>query len=383
MNPETLNVYANNHFGPALSFVLVAALDLFVLGLVLFCVRELARARRAVRAAEGAFDPHAPLVDRTRFVAGTVAFARDEKLAVRVSIEQHGSEQSTRNGTSHQWREVSRHTVARPFYIVHSSGARVRVTAGDADLVLVDQLDKREWTERTRRVRRAELSEGERVVAEGLLQRGHDPEAVAGEGYRGAPVGWSLGPLAGKLHLSTEGLARRHALRARAFTKALIALPLLAACALAPTAGYQVRALMGQDTEATFIGRSFWTTRTNKGGIVEHFAVSYMFERDGETVQDRVEVDNSDYFALPDATRGVYSDGHRVWVRAVRSFPSMNSLGRGATVHGGWWALSAGMCLLLLGWVLQKHQYRRWYERPLNDSGSGALPPPTGERLAP
>ncbi|MBL8678148.1 MAG: hypothetical protein JNK05_03240 [Myxococcales bacterium] len=372
---ETINVYADNHLAPGLTRLALLALDTTLLALWFYCLVQLLLARSAARAANAAHDPATPLEEGARFVAGTVELARHERIAVRVTIKQVGVEHHGSKGSvNHRWTETSRDTEARPFYLRHASGARVRVEPANSQVLLVDALDQEHWTSTHTRQRRAVLSAGERAIVEGELVRGPDPEA-SGEGYRGSAAGWVLRPRDGAVNISAEDLGRRHTLRGRAFFKALFIVPVLGALALLPTLTAHARLVAGQDTLADYVQRATWTTRNNKGHVTHHYAARFALRDTGET--HTIEVDRSDYESLPDS-RGFNEEGPQtIWVRRVPSMPVALCLGAGATLSAWLLALSA----LGLGgvgyFVWKRHTYRRWYERTLVESHSGHLPEPS------
>lgn len=372
---ETINVYADNHLSPALTRVALLVLDLSFVGFWFFCLIQMLRARAASVAANAAHDRNEPLREGARFVAGEVELAQNEPLAVRVTITQTGTEQhGSKGGVNHRWTETDRETEVRPFYIRHASGARIRVEPGAYEVLLVDALDEEHWTHRHARKRRATLSAGESAIVEGELVRGHDPEA-SGEGYRGSSAGWVLRPRDGVVHISTEDLGRRHSLRARAFAIALFVLPFFALAAQLPTITAHARMFAGHDEQAHYVQRANWTTRNNKGRTIYHYAVRYAPRDTGVT--DTVEIDSDDYHGLPDG-RGLTDDGPRtIWVRRVPAMPFATNIGAGVTVNA-WLLVLSAMATAGVGyWVWKRHAYRRWYERALEEGGSGSLPTPS------
>jgi hypothetical protein len=368
---EPLNVYTNNHFDPALATVAIALLLLSALALWLFCLAQWRLAKRAAEDAKANFALQSALRDGARFVSGRVEYAEGEKIAVRVTVTQHGVEHRGKS-TSHTWTETDRTVEKRPFYLRLDNGERVRIDPVDAEVVLVDKLDKEHWVSKFERVRRAELDVGERAYAEGILRQKHDPES-AGAGYRGAGTGWVLAPLAGKIHVSTEGVAKRHVLRGRAFFRALFVLPLLMAGALVPVTPFFVREVQGADTIATYQGKRHYVTRNSKGQTQDHWVADYRIDAESG---GSCEVDRSDY----DGVLSTPADGsaRRIWVRWVGTESAFNAIGRGNTVHFGWWCASVALMLCVGGWVGQRHWYRRWYERKLNENSGGPLPEPSG-----
>jgi hypothetical protein len=387
MTPEALTVQQGMHLSPGASGLVTFALFALSLGMALFVLREFLRARAAARQA-AAIDAAGPLREHAMFVSGKVALAEGQRIAVRVTVKQRGMEHRNQKGhTRWVWEECLRDTEVKPFYIVHASGARVRVDAQGGEVHLVDALDQRHWVDRNERHLRAELTPGEHVVAEGILRRGHDPEHAGGEGYRDASQGWVLGPLSGRLHLSSEDLSRRHALRARAFGRTLAWLPFALALCLAPLGPYLLRAWFGERVAAAYLGRHHWTTVSNKGQTSHHYAFSYRIdapieERDASE-RGQLRVGERDYrLILPERTSYAVTGEPRIWVRRVRGYPMLTAAGPRSTVHALGALLSSAL-LFAVGYQIRKrHVYRRWYERDLHENGTGRLADPSGERFA-
>ncbi len=253
----TYEIFEASQISPPWALVFVVGLDLAALALVIFCIVEIRKAKRAAAAAASAVNPGVALFEGARFVAGKVELAQGEPSAVRVTVTQKGTERAPKGIWSHCWTETARETSARPFYLVHESGARIRVEP-PLDVMLVDGLDQKEWLERTERRLRAELAPGELAVVEGFLQRGEDPEAADGKvGYRqAARQGWIMKPIRrGKMHISTEALSRRHLLRARAFRYALAWMIAAALGGQVPLRTYYLRVFFGKDVEAEYTGK--------------------------------------------------------------------------------------------------------------------------------
>jgi hypothetical protein len=92
-----------------------------------------------------------------------------------------------------------------------------------------------------------------------------------------------------------------------------------------------------------------------------------------------VEVDESDYDrALPEHDVATSDVRRTIWVRTVEGSPRLTTVGRGSTVHFGWWCSSAALVCSVCGWVAKKHWHKRWYERSLDESGNGVMPEPNG-----
>jgi len=377
MNPNILLVYENNHIDPSLSHVFVILLNVGFWLLAAFCLRKMMQSRRKAREAKLLEDAHAPLALGNRFVSGTVELARGEARAIDVTITQSGRQQKTKNGHSHSFTEVHRETRARPFYLRHASGARIRVEP-PRDVLLVDELDQFEWHERNTRRRRAELVPGEWAVVEGVLEEGSDPEADPSPvGYRTAPNrGHCMRPpREGRMEVSSEHLSRRHELRARLFLKTIFAVVLTATLGNVFLFGYWDRVIEGKDVVADLTKKDIYTTRDSKGRTTTHYGLYVAYEDGaGRRVNRVIDVDDSDYeIILVDRTR--------VWVRATESFRSLTSLGSGVSLSVMGYCFAWIPFFIALGIVSSANGHRRWYEGRVNDSGSGELPNPSGQRF--
>ncbi len=403
---EPYLVYGNNHIDPVASYFVVwgvCVLCLVVLGLA---VQHIVQARRAEKAAEGAHNPYNPLVQGSRFAAGQIEYAHGETVAADVTVTQIGTEQSTKNGYTHQWNEVGRVVRARPFYLRHVSGARVRVEP-PPHIVLVDRLDQRSWQMPFERRLRAALTPGEFATVEGQLSMGPDPEAAsAAQGYRDGGMGWVMRPRPdGGMEASTESLSRRHDLRARGLTRAALWAAVVMAVGALPTVGFWARVVMGDDHPVQIVSLDAWTSRDSKGRRTRHWAVR-VTDPNLATTSERYEVDEHDYNEMQ--RRGIgapsyqysqygrygrygqYGQYHRsstdvpdrVWMRLVPNSPSLSALGRGVSVHVGAWIFFGIAGLIGMGIVAAAHGHRRWYEGKARHNGNGRIGPPSGERFA-
>jgi hypothetical protein len=372
-------VYQNNHLDPPMSHLLVGGLCAIFAAAVVFCFLEARKAWRAAEEAEGALVKGAPLAPGARFVAGKVELAQGETMAVQVTVTQVGRELQHKNGKSHRFEETQRETRGRPFYLRQESGERIRVAASNKSVLLVDDLDQMEWVDPYRRRRRAELSPGETAVVEGTLAHGDDPEAMASGGsYRDAAArGWVMKPMAnGRMHVSTEGLARRHTLRAQAFDRALLVVIALAVAAQLPLYTYWARVLLGQDVAADYMGKTSHLTRDSKGRLSTHYKAWFAYWHGGVSTEDESEdIDRDDYQRLGDK-------GGKIWIRRVPGHRWATALGPGSSVGVIPWFFAAAMAGIAVFQAHRTHRYRRWYEGTVVDKGSGALPAPPMTRFA-
>lgn len=368
-----LVVYEDGHVDPPLSHVMVGLPELaLLLGFVLLVAQAL-RARRRGRDAEAALDPEAPLRAGETFVVGTVELAREAPCAVRVRIEQAGTETHTKSGWTHRWAEYDRETEAHPFYLRHPSGERIRVEPG-AEPLLVDAVDAWEQTGTLLRTGVAELSPGERCIGEGLLERAPDPERRDGDrGYRDMAQGWVLRPAEGeRLHLSTEPLGRRHRLRFRGLLKAAVIGLGIALGAQLFVGTYLARLFVGERIRAEVESKRHYTTRTSRGGTNQHWEVVARWPVSEPQVRgwERYagDLDELDWQRA--------REGRPIWVRHVEGSELARGFGAGSSVPLVLYALFLLAAFVTLGIWGGALRHRRWYEGKLVHTGSGRLPAP-------
>ncbi len=216
---------------------------------VWFLVMQRHHARRARDAA--ATPLAGPLRPGPAVIGGRVDDEGAEP-AITIGIEQQGSERRNNGSWSHLWRESRREISVRPFYIVRTSGERVRVEP-DESVFLVDKLDGIEVRGVATRARTATLVADETVFACGTLTAGFDPKQG---GYRDTGSALVLRPTRGsRMLISTEPLAQRHAAAARrdlGFAAVMLAVLLLAHGVL--FLRFDALALFGKRVDAEIIG---------------------------------------------------------------------------------------------------------------------------------
>ncbi len=373
---EIIKVFENNHVDPPWSHVFVLGLDAIAILAVAWCVHKVVESRRAARQAKRLEESALPLYEGARFVAGHVELAEGSTTAIRVTIEQEGTETQSKNQYSHTWTEFDRHIEAVPFYVRTANGERVRVEP-PIDVMLVDKLDQMQWHEMTRRRRRAELIPAERAVIEGVLRRGPDPELQKSGSYRAATAtGWIMLPTKkGGMSVSAESLSRRHDLRARAFTWTAVFAIVVGVVAMSVVVPYRVRLLFGKTVVANYSGKETYETRDNKGQKRTHYCTRVLFvDEPGRFLQERFDVDQRDYASLP-TTPG------RIWLRYVPSYPWATALGKNASVAYWQILVAASILGLSLYRIGRTQRHRRWYEGQVVDEGKGTLPVPSNERF--
>lgn len=339
--------------------VLLLALVFLAPGWLL--VRQLLGARRArslARAAGAqARDAEQPLAPGPKVIHGRVELASGEATAVRVEIDQKGTESEGSGGWSFKWAEIRRRWTLRPFYVRLDDGKRVRIEPGDKAF-LVDALDGVIVKNEFLRTRHAELTPGEEVFAAGWLKSGDDPEATALD-YRGrSGQGWVMvPPPGGELLLSSEPLQARYARAARAH---LLAASVAAAAIVVQSIvawGTLLRLFTARNVVATVLDR-----RVERGDESDSYAVL-------------VRVDDTPFWV--DATPASYqgaSAGASTRLTYVPSSPAQSQLGHDASGSIVVPVIGVFMLLpLLFGVWLTVERSKRWFEKELEDVGSGRL----------
>ncbi len=187
----------------------------------------------------------------TTILHGRLEYARDQDYAVRVTIVQEGSENESSGSWTVTWRESGRSVAVAPFYIVHASGARVRVEPGPRTMLRGD-LTSYTPVDRSRRHRIATLLPGQDVWVTGQLGKDTDPEAAGS--YR-ASVSWVMRPTTEAMSVSTETPEKTllaSAAHARLFAR-LFAIEL--AMMVASHVHYQALLFFGEPAHATYYGK--------------------------------------------------------------------------------------------------------------------------------
>lgn len=358
MLPVIAAAEAPAHLGPGLS--LLAALVVFG-GLLAFVVEALVRAagdeRLAKKGEASGLEGGAALAVGRAVVLGWVELAPEESVAMRVEVDQRGSESESSGSYSFAWTEVDRRVTMRPFYLRHASGARVRVEPG-AWTYLVDAMDGIVVVDSAHRTRAAELSSDEQVYAVGELSRGHDP-GLAPSDYRNAAHGWLMRARPGEdLLLSSEPLQQRFLRRAGAHYQVAVVAAVLAVGVFALFAPYVARLLLGRDTTA--VVQELRSDSDDEGATTYSLMVR-------AAVGPVVEVD------APYDVYAVAHVGDAVPVRYVAAWAWATALGHGATLDG--FALLALAVLAVMFGVRYavRRSAAKWYEAALVDKGVGKL----------
>lgn len=361
----TVVVYPEWHLPPWLSVLVAALLAGAMVGLLGWTLRLIFRYWRKARAADRQHDPSAPLEVGDRWVAGTVECDEGVPFAARVEIEQSGTEHSDGESTEHHWSERARRTFAQPFWIRHASGQRVRVEPA-ATTLLIDRLDRTVHDEPRRRFRIAELSAGERVVAEGKLDRVRAQPREGAGGYREAPPAqWVLRPnVLGRVELYAGSVGARYRAKARSLALRLLLAWFPAAMLLgASLSGFTARALFGQPAEAVITRKYVKVSTDGDGDETRSRWVNY----ETPTWRGHEQLDYGDWDEL--------TVGARVAVVEVPGWLGASALGAAATLHAGVIPVGALLWALAFIWIGRARR-PDWYEARLVESKSGRLPAP-------
>ena len=190
---EAIDLVSAYHLDAFWSVLLVGAASATLLGLFAFTVRRCAANVALGRAA----DREHPVADarprggsalrpgRVTVVCGEVVPLKGDTAAVRVEIDQEGSETCHKHQYTHRWTETRRRASVRPFSLRLASGELLGVEPGE-DVFLIDKLDRITRHGMWSRTVTAELTAGERVHAVGVIAERLDPRGEQ-HGYRDVP----------------------------------------------------------------------------------------------------------------------------------------------------------------------------------------------------
>jgi hypothetical protein len=358
-------VVSELHVHPVLSSVLIDGVGTagFACMLVVALVRRRSKLRQG-READACVRNDTRLEPGSTVLQGTVERAEAATTTVRVEVDQVGEESESSGTWSHKWTEKDRRVIVEPFYMRLANGQRIRVEP-NAEVCLVDAMDGMIRVDLMRRTRYAELTPGERVYAAGMLVQAPDPEGMPdGRGYRAPRVSLVLRPPPGaKMLLSSEPLGDRFRERA-AFHRGWAWWILFAAFMLHTVfMGYHARRYLGIDTTAKITKLDHFTTKDDEGDEVDHYRV-WMDPFGGSLVSDEV---SSNTFA------GLH-EGDVVPVTVVPgAFATFTAIGPPGTALGFAWL---AIPYLLVWWAHYRSREgatRPWYERRIEDLGSGKL----------
>jgi hypothetical protein len=330
----------------------VATIGLVVVAAI--ALRQSLRQGRAAARADASFNPDVALAPGEVVVMGTVELEDGANMAVRVEVEQEGTESEDSGTWSHQWIETDRKIRVRPFQLRHSSGARIRVEPR-ADVTFFNALKGVIRVDLTKRLRVAELMPGEKVFVFGELQRASTPgvQANTADGYSLVP------PPGGCMLLSSEPIAKTFARRAAFHRRWAVFAAAVAIAFNAFFASFHARRWLGETVNVRVTQlRNYEDSDDN-----EHFSVT-MKGADNTVFSD--EVSRSDFRRL--------REGDQIQVRDVPLWRSAAAIGSRATAHSRAYFGVPLLGLIALAYGLSTRAARPWYERKkLVDKGVGRL----------
>ncbi len=312
------------------------------------------------RKAEATFRGEVPLVPGPAVLLGAVEHARSEEHAVRLEVDQRGTEHENSGVWHTKWTEVSRRVQVAPFYLRLASGARVRVEPTEK-VSLVDDMDGVIRVDITRRTRTAELIGGEQTYAVGQLVDGFDPEGEAG-GYRESPHSLVLKPPRGRpMSLSSRPLGDRFNRWTR-FDGTSAAVVLLAGLLVQLIwLPFHDRLWNGETVEANLTKLRHYTTTDSEGDTVHHYEVTASAPSVKSPLQD--EVDEGDFKRL--------KRGNKLPWRIVTGRPSHSAVGPEATASGVSLIALLLLPIALITYFVARRKMRPWYERDSFDETEG------------
>jgi hypothetical protein len=368
MVPSDFVPRSGDHFSPLLSFVCVWGVALIpAVVLILLAMRRVVLNRALGRAVDDALDEKRALRAGPAVVRGRVVLAEGEKTAVRVEIDQIGTEtRGSKGGYTHAWNESARRVIARPFLLELPSGEILPVTP-NSDVLLVDRIDTVRRTADNLRTLSAELTPGEEVWAAGVLVEEPDPRG-AFAGYRDVPKKRLVLRGAGRrqrLELSSQPRGDRYRARAR-FHQRWIAYALVALGIVHGTIFfvYHARTFAGRVSYAHVVDKREYWTRSGKSSTHHH----------------RLDLVSEHGRFSEEASKKTFRTvgiGDVIAIRSVgerKAPPEYANLGPTPTANG-WGCLFGGLAivLLLVGYNDARQSSRPWWDRPVQQRGNGRL----------
>jgi len=380
MTPELSSWY----LGAFTSVVAAYALPVATAGLS--AGRRWVRARavtKSARAARSAADEEAATLDvGDTILHGRVEYADGEHRAVTVSVEQFGTEAESSGSWTVTWTETRRTTEVAPFYVVHASGARVRVEPG-AETKLIGALSGRiERKDTSHRTRLATVAPDQEVWVTGLLGKDNDPQHIGG-GYRDShaswvmrppPVGWASEPMSVSTQPPEARLVKQAA-RARVW---MVVFTLLFAAMMLSHTQYHALLWSGQATTAQVTGTH---TNTDSDGDTSAYVLEVQVEGP-EPFSDTWQVTSNEYthYQAQLQMRETPSRGNHEMVPLT--VPTLASFGAVQTSMPGSTPLALGAPSLIttLVWLVlaliarSNERAKEWYDgTPVVDSAGGRL----------
>lgn len=338
--------------------------------LALACGAMYWRAARRARLAAASYGGDHPLAPGEVVLRGRVAYARGESTAVRVEIEQRGSERRGKKTWQQSWVEASRQITVRPFYLEADPGLRIRVEPAD-DVCLVDDLDATFLRARDRRTRMGELGSGEVIYARGTLVAATDPEQPAN--HRGGTAGALVlrRPAGGRMLLSSRPLSEPFERRARSLRRWLVAYLVVFGMSLHLNLSYFTIALVGERAVGTVTAKDHGVSGSAKStfrwwritiATPAGWAFPAYLDR-----SDWAAVDRGDHIAIIyiPTSPGAYTDLPDLTGARVGTGPAQY-------VAVGVGVVAVSLCMLMLQ-IVWWRQGRPWYEGKLEETDPGRL----------
>lgn len=362
-----MDVYASADLPPVLAgFAILIATGVLALGLVVGLWRGWRRAVVARQAEDTMGNEKHPLVEGNDVVLfGIVRHLEGYDVAVKVSVEQAGTEAESSGSWSHTWTEIDRDIDVAPFLLELPNKEVVRIDP-PRNVDVADALDQKVWIDRTKRVLSAELVPGEEIYARGRLEQ--SGVARPGAAYRDVAWGWALVPTDGQMLLSSEPLGA--GLRQRAsFHRGYAAIAALLLCVVQLSLWSFYARVAGETTIATVTGTRYYQTTDSDGDSQDHYVLELAIDAsiDASIDESEVHVGESAYRAL--------DRGSRVPVRRA-SYDNWN-LGESPTL-AIWHGLAlVGIALVwAIMYAVRRRSTRPWFRRKVKETGPGRLPSP-------
>jgi hypothetical protein len=288
------------YFTALASLVLVYGLPLVTAGASVVAHWAGARnTRKRALASRRAADEESTSLDvGDTIVHGRVEYAAGTDSAMRVVVEQTGTEAESSGSWTTTWTEVRRSVTVVPFYLVHRSGERVRVEPSRGAQFVGALPLVAERVDATHRTRIAKIAADEVVWITGVLTKDHDPEGVGG--YRGAS-GWVMRSARHPMLISTEAPESRlleDAARSRTW---MIVFEILFVVMLLAHVQYHALVLFGKETTARVSGTGMGSCSADDDGINRCSAL-LVNVRVGNAFDDAWEVTSSAYTSMGQST---------------------------------------------------------------------------------
>lgn len=322
------------------------------------------RKLQEARAADATVDVNSRLAPGRAIVTGVVEYAQGAQQAIRITIDQDGTESQNKGGWYHRWTETNRRIHAEPFYVRIDADKRIRVEPTEK-IFFVDALAGFNRIDLTKRFKFAELTPGETVFASGTLVRANDPEAPVGTGgYRSGNDSLVLRPSADEtMLLSAEPLGDRYRARAKFYGDFAFGILVIALLCNVYFWGFHVRRFMGETMPIPISKLDSYATQGDEGQNIYHYRVQATLPS-GDFVLDHVNLTTYQQLHVGDlvpfrAVSGTLRDWSTIGPHVTAPFSAATLV-----------PLFALMCFL---YWFEARKTRPWYERKVVDQGEGRL----------